>query len=242
VLAAIPWLLWLVRGDDGPTWTFLALALAPIAALGAGQWYVDDLALGSEIAYALLAFPSLLLVVLGVAFAPVRVAVGYAVAPYAAYGLPGIAALATDRGMGAPQLAMWHVAFVLSLVAGYAVRYSYHANRDITAAREALAWQAAADERRQVARDVHDVVAHTLAVTMLHMTAARMAVQREAPWRRWRRPNGRDGPASPTSVASFASSAPMTQRGLPVRPRPGSTTSMRWSRRTARLACRWRCR
>jgi signal transduction histidine kinase len=75
----------------------------------------------------------------------------------------------------------WHVGFVLSVVAGYAVRFSYNANAEVTAAREALAWQAAADERRQVARDVHDVVAHTLAVTMLHITAARMAVLRSAP-------------------------------------------------------------
>jgi signal transduction histidine kinase len=44
-----------------------------------------------------------------------------------------------------------------------------------------LAQQAAVEERRRVARDIHDVVAHTLAVTMLHITAARMAVRRSAP-------------------------------------------------------------
>jgi signal transduction histidine kinase len=75
----------------------------------------------------------------------------------------------------------WHVVVVLSLVAGYAVRFSYRAAASVTEAREALAWRAAAEERRRVARDVHDVVAHTLAVTMLHITAARMAVNRGAP-------------------------------------------------------------
>jgi signal transduction histidine kinase len=51
----------------------------------------------------------------------------------------------------------------------------------VIAAREQLAWQQAAEERRRIARDVHDVVAHTLAVTMLHVTAARMAVKRSEP-------------------------------------------------------------
>jgi signal transduction histidine kinase len=48
----------------------------------------------------------------------------------------------------------------------------------IARGQQAIAEQAAADDRRRIARDVHDVVAHSLAVTMLHVTAARMAAQR----------------------------------------------------------------
>jgi signal transduction histidine kinase len=47
-------------------------------------------------------------------------------------------------------------------------------------AQQALAAHTAAEDRRRIARDVHDVTAHTLAVTMLHVTAARMAVLRGA--------------------------------------------------------------
>jgi signal transduction histidine kinase len=43
----------------------------------------------------------------------------------------------------------------------------------------ALAEQAAADERRRIAREVHDVIAHSLSVTMLHLTGARRALQED---------------------------------------------------------------
>ena len=42
-----------------------------------------------------------------------------------------------------------------------------------------LAAHAAADERRRIAREVHDVIAHSLSVTMLHLTGARHALQQD---------------------------------------------------------------
>lgn len=42
-----------------------------------------------------------------------------------------------------------------------------------------LAQQAAADERRRIAREIHDVIAHSLSVTMLHLTGARRALQQD---------------------------------------------------------------
>lgn len=42
-----------------------------------------------------------------------------------------------------------------------------------------LAEKAAADERRRIAREVHDVIAHSLSVTMLHLTGARRALQQD---------------------------------------------------------------
>ncbi len=45
--------------------------------------------------------------------------------------------------------------------------------------RPSLAERAAADERQRIAREIHDVVAHSLAVTMLHLTGARLALQRD---------------------------------------------------------------
>lgn len=43
-----------------------------------------------------------------------------------------------------------------------------------------LAEHAAADERRRIAREVHDVIAHSLSVTLLHVTGARRALQQDA--------------------------------------------------------------
>jgi signal transduction histidine kinase len=43
-------------------------------------------------------------------------------------------------------------------------------------AREELASAAVTAERQRIARDVHDLVAHSLSVTMLHLTAARLAL------------------------------------------------------------------
>jgi signal transduction histidine kinase len=40
-----------------------------------------------------------------------------------------------------------------------------------------LAQHAVADERRRIAREVHDVIAHSLSVTLLHLTGARHALQ-----------------------------------------------------------------
>jgi signal transduction histidine kinase len=45
------------------------------------------------------------------------------------------------------------------------------------AAREAHAGQAASEERRRIAREVHDVVAHSLSITLLNLTVARHALQ-----------------------------------------------------------------
>ena len=49
---------------------------------------------------------------------------------------------------------------------------------DLKAAEDGLAEKAATDERQRIAREVHDVIAHSLTVTMLHITAARLAVGR----------------------------------------------------------------
>lgn len=42
-----------------------------------------------------------------------------------------------------------------------------------------LARAAAADERRRIAREVHDVIAHSLSITLLHVTGARRALQQD---------------------------------------------------------------
>ncbi len=50
---------------------------------------------------------------------------------------------------------------------------------ELQAAQAELARQAIAAERRQIAREVHDVVAHSMAIMMLHLTGARHILSRE---------------------------------------------------------------
>jgi signal transduction histidine kinase len=61
--------------------------------------------------------------------------------------------------------------------AGYEVRSQQRLTRALVDAQIKLADQAAVTERQRIAREVHDLVAHTLSVTMLHLTGARLALQ-----------------------------------------------------------------
>jgi signal transduction histidine kinase len=180
--SGFPWLRWAIRDDNGPSWSFAALVLAPVAALGFGRWSDVPIGLGSDLAYYLATFPALWLVLLYTAFAPPRLAIGVAILALAGFAIPLLAGWASGQlDVVVVGLVIWLISFVFCLAAGYAVRLSYIANRRIAEAREAMARQTAADERRRIAQDVHDVVAHTLAITMLHITAARMAVRRSSP-------------------------------------------------------------
>ena len=62
-------------------------------------------------------------------------------------------------------------------LAGYEVRSQQRLMAQLVKAQSALADQAAATERQRIAREVHDLLAHTLSITMLHLTAARLALE-----------------------------------------------------------------
>jgi signal transduction histidine kinase len=74
---------------------------------------------------------------------------------------------------------IWVLGIALAWVAGTAVRSAIDLLLELERAQAGLAERAAADERQRIAREVHDVVAHSLAVTMLHVTGARMALRRD---------------------------------------------------------------
>jgi signal transduction histidine kinase len=81
--------------------------------------------------------------------------------------------LAVEGTLPAAAATIWAVAMVIGLDMGFVMRSQQL--RIEAQAREAVtrAEQAAADERQRIAREVHDLVAHSLSVTMLHLTAAR---------------------------------------------------------------------
>lgn len=62
---------------------------------------------------------------------------------------------------------------------GYLVRSQQTLLIEQREAQAQLAAHAAADERRRIAREVHDVIAHSLSITLLHLTGARHALQHD---------------------------------------------------------------
>lgn len=93
-------------------------------------------------------------------------------------GLLAVAApLAVNLAGGSrtPVAAMIGIAF--AWVAGSAVRAQGRTAAKLVATQADAARLQIAEERQQLAREFHDLVAHTLSVTMLHMTAVRMSLE-----------------------------------------------------------------
>jgi signal transduction histidine kinase len=69
------------------------------------------------------------------------------------------------------------------VAAGWLLGYVMRTQRLLLAeqieAQKMLAEHAAADERRRIAREVHDVIAHSLSITLLHVTGARRVLQQD---------------------------------------------------------------
>jgi signal transduction histidine kinase len=88
-------------------------------------------------------------------------------------------ALPVGRGILEPAFVgrpFWIVGVLAGIVVGLAGRRQFQLVDRLREAQAALAHQAALEERRRIAREVHDVVAHSLTVTMLHLGAARLAL------------------------------------------------------------------
>lgn len=73
---------------------------------------------------------------------------------------------------------IWGTGLLLVSGGAYALGELIRRTDELERAQSALAEEVAASERARIAREVHDVVAHSLSVTMLHVTAARLAVRR----------------------------------------------------------------
>ncbi|MFL6205550.1 MAG: sensor histidine kinase [Acidimicrobiales bacterium] len=73
----------------------------------------------------------------------------------------------------------WTSASLFTFVAGRTLGYQRHLIEQLEAARGALAAQAVAEERRRIARELHDLAGHTLAAVLLHVTGARHVLRRD---------------------------------------------------------------
>jgi signal transduction histidine kinase len=74
---------------------------------------------------------------------------------------------------------VWMMGIVLSFVLGRGFRRQVELTAQLSVARDLLARQAVLDEKRRVARDVHDLVGHGLAAVLLHVTGARHLLRRD---------------------------------------------------------------
>ena len=102
-----------------------------------------------------------------------RVAVPVTVVAAAIIGGRGIIEPNFDAGI------FWAGGTVMALAIGYMMRRQAETTFQLREAQDALAREAVLQERNRIAREVHDVIAHSLTVTMMHLTAARMAVHRD---------------------------------------------------------------
>ncbi len=73
----------------------------------------------------------------------------------------------------------WAAAAVFTFAMGRELRRKQDLIEQLGRARRALAEQAVAEERRRIARELHDLAGHTLAAMLLHVTGARHVLRRD---------------------------------------------------------------
>lgn len=101
-----------------------------------------------------------------------RPAVAFWVAAAVAFGIQ--APLDPDFGWLA-----WTAGTALTGLAAALGRHDRELLAQLREAQADLAERAAAEERNRIARELHDVIAHTLTVALLHVTGARLAVEHD---------------------------------------------------------------
>jgi signal transduction histidine kinase len=84
--------------------------------------------------------------------------------------------LAPEEDIGWPP---WVMAHVFMFVLGRLIYHYKEVIAQLDQARQALAEQAVAEERRRIARELHDLAGHTLAAMLLHVTGARHVLRRD---------------------------------------------------------------
>ncbi len=79
-----------------------------------------------------------------------------------------------DPGWGA-----WMAGVTFAAAAAAVVHHEIDLVEQLRAAQAGLAERSAAAERNRIARDLHDVLAHSLTVSLLHLSSARLAVEHD---------------------------------------------------------------
>lgn len=147
-----------------PAEVFAVLVLAPVAIVVGGRGELEG------------TFFLSVMMVLATAWHLGSLTRAVLIAAVAAAIPPWVATWVPDADIGWEA---WTSAVLFTLSMG---RLLYRQERLIEAleeAREALAEQAVAEERRRIARELHDLAGHTLAAVLLHVTGARHVLRRD---------------------------------------------------------------
>lgn len=186
----------LLRSDDSPARTvvilvvFAAFVALYLALLPPVAWLVRRGPGAILVALGLLAAAAVLTLLLGAPgsftalFVYVAVAAGLLLPVRPAAAVIGVTALGVGTGLvvgGASDSTA--ASLVLTIVAVGAMMVAFarkiQANRELEAAREELARLAVAEERLRIARDLHDLLGHTLSVIALKSELAAKLVDRD---------------------------------------------------------------
>jgi len=96
-----------------------------------------------------------------------------------AYWTAGVAVFAAEWlwAVRDPGWAPWTAGLAATALAMALVRHQLVLVEALQTAQAGLAERSAAEERNRIAREIHDVIAHSLTVSLLHISAARLAVE-----------------------------------------------------------------
>jgi signal transduction histidine kinase len=78
-----------------------------------------------------------------------------------------------------PGWAPWAAGVVVGVFGAALIQHQFVLMERLSAAQAGLAERSRAEERNRIARDLHDVIAHSLTVSLLHVTSARLAVEHD---------------------------------------------------------------
>lgn len=98
-----------------------------------------------------------------------------------AYWVPSMALFTVEWTSIRPDAGWspWLAGNTFMLLAGQLSRRQLSLVAQLRAAQAGLAARARAEERNRISRDLHDVIAHTLTVSLLHVMSARLAVEHD---------------------------------------------------------------
>ncbi len=161
LIALVPLLAWIARGEMMPPW-FEALTVLTSVSILLTHQATPDFA------------PVLLVILTGetVAISGPLLTVLVTVASIAVLGI-------AELFGGLAGSVVYMLGVLLGLSVGVMVRWYMRALDAERANQDSAREQAVLAERQHIAREVHDVVAHSLTITLLHLTGARHALQQD---------------------------------------------------------------
>ena len=97
----------------------------------------------------------------------------------AATASAGVVLVVLDRMGEFTGSKFWFAALVIGWDVGFMLQHQQRALEEQQRSQSAREQQVMLEERQRIAREVHDVIAHSLSVTMLHLTAARRDLEED---------------------------------------------------------------